>query len=912
MDNTQTARSEDEVVVTKDNRWSPPRAHFPPNEMYSVRPSRPRMEGTKLQSGLTPPVRRGSPLNPQNVTHPVDPRRRPRPSDVLVSSDVLNRHRRTTSFTQGNLGRLDSEFTPINDIGPEGGTFSDEYDLYPRILQDVQRALKMKARREARLKREATSTPEKGSEQLQPSSALSSTPSKKGLPATFTSSSFSPSTNRKLSGSTVSEVDFSPSTAIHDQAKESHPIPSSIDNGTTLDWTGSNSDDSDKRWMGIGRKKDREKLPPLELMVAKLARIKDSLSAQTIRKAEITSDQLARRYNLIYDSIGKTGSPLNLAAVSRWYHSCPESIKASLEKAEPFTWLKHLEKRSFKNTRSKWHLTAYIMKEYILSESRHARMQTISEDLTVSDPTASLTRARSPSFVSTSRPRALSSSFSMRMPVDEQISFEPLVEINRSSLDAISRNYESRPNSLHSGSSNTGISPLSPISTRSNDDDVKAAFIRRTLERPRSPGSSFSGTSDDGNLEKHIPSSLVVPSLSVQPPSSENTPLPDPDPILKTSLTASRESSTSQVKFTPSPANQSLSSLKTSLKPRPARKDPFDDSRPVPKRKKILDREIILRQEYEMKALISAAMKDYDTIQNTSMHSQNLTKLQLPKDLLEAFGHDPSAVTGATRRDRGWRAVEDINQRVEKQRSVFRAFIQSFTDQEVSRGCIMDEPMENIVEALASLQFQKTEIGRQAEKVSSVLESVQNIHTSVKENYNSAMSHVSIVYPELSHIVALEESYKDQYQQVWELGMNALTLLLDTVTPLWRTYGKTIGEDVRDFLIVPLYRNEFTGEAKSYPINSIPKRSRRHWFGLVVFFNLSIGVNFLQLRAAISSSLHFRLHLIPYDGVRWISLPFFWLIIIIQWLAVIVEFAIVFLQLGVITWWSGWLVKFWA
>ncbi len=162
---------------------------------------------------------------------------------------------------------------------------------------------------------------------------------------------------------------------------------------------------------------------------------------------------------------------------------------------------------------------------------------------------------------------------------------------------------------------------------------------------------------------------------------------------------------------------------------------------------------------------------------------------------------------------------------------------------------------------------------------------------------------------QLSHIVALEESYKDQYQQFWELGMDALTLLLDTVTPFWRQYGKTIGQDVRDFLIIPLYRNEFTGEIKRYRIKEFPRRSFRHWLGFVVFFSSSIGVNVLQVRAAISSTMHFRLSLIPYDGVRWTALPFFWISIIIQWFAVLFEFAIVFMELGVIAWWAGWTVN---
>jgi len=139
--------------------------------------------------------------------------------------------------------------------------------------------------------------------------------------------------------------------------------------------------------------------------------------------------------------------------------------------------------------------------------------------------------------------------------------------------------------------------------------------------------------------------------------------------------------------------------------------------------------------------------------------------------------------------------------------------------------------------------------------------------------------------------------------------MDALTLLLDTVTPVWRTYGKSIGEDVRDFLIIPLYRNEFTGEAKRYPIMELPRRSFQHWLGLVFVFCLSIGINILQARAAVSSTRNCFLYVIPYDGVRWTAMPFFWLGILIQWLAVIVEFAIVFTEIGTLAWWIGWLLK---
>ena len=321
---------------------------------------------------------------------------------------------------------------------------------------------------------------------------------------------------------------------------------------------------------------------------------------------------------------------------------------------------------------------------------------------------------------------------------------------------------------------------------------------------------------------------------------------------------------------------------------------------------------------------ISTAVKEYDAIQNVAFHILNIDQPSMPRDVLEAFGHDPSAVTGSTRRLRGWHAVEDINERLTRQRNVLKAFHSPLAENVSTPGCLLDESIENLLQALEYLEGCKEAISLRTVSVLNLLNSVQEVHADVKEDYKQTISRASVVYPEVSdifiiisvanydqltHIVALEESYKDQYQRFWELGMDALTLLLDTVAPFWRTYGKTIGEDVRDFLIIPLYRNEFTGETKRYSIREVPRRSLRHWLGLVFFFFLSIVINILQVRAAISSSLNFRLRLIPYDGLRWTALPFFWIGILIQWLAVVFEFAIVFMQLGVITWWTGWSVK---
>lgn len=60
------------------------------------------------------------------------------------------------------------------------------------------------------------------------------------------------------------------------------------------------------------------------------------------------------------------GDPVSLTKAVRWYANSEPNTQAWLDSAEPLTWLKHLlDKRGGK--RSKWHLSALIVEEYIKS-----------------------------------------------------------------------------------------------------------------------------------------------------------------------------------------------------------------------------------------------------------------------------------------------------------------------------------------------------------------------------------------------------------------------------------------------------------------------------------------------------------------------------------------------------------------
>ena len=107
------------------NRRPSSRTQFPSNNhSLAARQGRLRSELPKLPSSLTPPVRRGSPLNPQKVHQAMDLGRRPRSSQADIPVDPSLRQKRRPSIGLGNT-TLDLS----GDEESEVGVFSNEYDL---------------------------------------------------------------------------------------------------------------------------------------------------------------------------------------------------------------------------------------------------------------------------------------------------------------------------------------------------------------------------------------------------------------------------------------------------------------------------------------------------------------------------------------------------------------------------------------------------------------------------------------------------------------------------------------------------------------------------------------------------------------------------------------------------------------
>ncbi|KAI6031410.1 hypothetical protein BKA83DRAFT_4200047 [Pisolithus microcarpus] len=919
---------------TDDPTARPPRIRFP--DRFLTSRSREGSSGSSFPSSLQEPIS----LSRSDVLTPVglnESRQRARSfglesneheqKAVKKPSVRYGSRRRSMHASQGHRWSGLKVESLMPDFQPSA--FSDEYDLYPKILQDVQRALQLQSRRRDR--RPYHAKPSDGD----------TSPLTNVIDPFVAPPSSSPTAPIEQSASDYlpvpllsSDVDFSPFT------KSAPP---------TLDWAGSHSED-EKLWsIHKGKRKGKEKEPlPNRAFIEKqealftdrIVRIKAEASAATVRKVAIVKEQLGRQYNVVFSSIA-SGLPINLAEVVRWYFTSTLDMQAWLDGAEPLTWLKHLLDNR-RNDRVRWRMSALLMEEY----ARFKKGVGYGQPSPVAGAgVSSAGFSLSPVSVTVSSDVSPSTSVvKVRLP-EGHISFSPLVDNSRDSInDSQGHNHgrvkgwrRSLPGFIEGTSARNNPFPYSSYHSTGLAYPLLAAISASATpfvaSLKKGSSSARGSQSEDQNdflpdgsrfkpRRRREPRSLVrniQPSRPPSPEMNDQTGPSDPLPPIASSegfmqsdtvkskilLSESAIVDKGDSNLPSDPSYRSISlQLGNWLPLKPASE--HDEGK--------LEAEYGLRWRVHNHRLrhrlqrVAADVREYEIHCSNVLPTLGVSHRRLPPELLDAIGHDPASVTGGTRKYRGWQAVDDIHSRVVRQREIIRLFLSTAGQDTLTIPDILDKPITLLMERLQEIQRVQQPLNEKANDVNRTLAEVRSIHASVKKEYNEAVSHTSVVYPELSHVVALVEKYQDQYQQIWEFGMDVLTFILDTITPFWRNYGKTIMEDIQDFLIIPWYRNEFTGEPKRYPVESLPRRPIHHWFSLLGLSTFMILITFLQTRAAITSIWNYRLLWIGNHGIRWAILPLFWIAIVIQLLAVVIELCILFLQAAVVLWWLGWLV----
>lgn len=251
----------------------------------------------------------------------------------------------------------------------------------------------------------------------------------------------------------------------------------------------------------------------------RISRIRAEALPPTVRKAAIVSEQLGRRYNILYASVA-SGDPVGLTEIARWHAGLGAETRAWLDDAEPLTWLKHLLDPRGKR-RSQWHVSALVVEEYIKfkkgttastplphSPTASSSLETPSSQYRVKSAARRISAPPSDSSPGTSLSRVRSS--------DGRVSFGPLVPNSHDSLGNSQSRGEGKargwrhsiPTFFDSASAVGTPSPyhhrnysggLSPASSRLNFPDIMHRFRRQPAESEEGSSSPFGSQPEDQN-----------------------------------------------------------------------------------------------------------------------------------------------------------------------------------------------------------------------------------------------------------------------------------------------------------------------------------------------------------------------------------------------------------------------------
>jgi len=243
-----------------------------------------------------------------------------------------------------------------------------------------------------------------------------------------------------------------------------------------------------------------------------------------------------------------------------------------------------------------------------------------------------------------------------------------------------------------------------------------------------------------------------------------------------------------------------------------------------------------------MKQLLHTAAKtivEYDEIQRLMAEKLGMNYQQVPSDVLEAISHDPASATGDTRRATGWKAIEEIHERGAKQRAALDSFVatlsQGLSPATMPDGGIYHAHIETLTSQLEVIRNERHTIVAQVKRLVELLRDVKVLRDQLKPDLEETGKHTSINYPELVRLESLLDELISRRNLLWRVVEIFFSFMLTFVAPIMKVFGRPIWDDLHEFFVIPLYRNEFSGEEQWYPV-TFPRRSFSHWLRLLAVF----------------------------------------------------------------------------
>ena len=127
----------------------------------------------------------------------------------------------------------------------------------------------------------------------------------------------------------------------------------------------------------------------------------------------------------------------------------------------------------------------------------------------------------------------------------------------------------------------------------------------------------------------------------------------------------------------------------------------------------------------------------------------------VPPEVFDAITHDPAAMTGQTRRLKGWRAVEEVHCRINRQREMLSSFAATLTEINHQlprpRG-IFDESLNGLMGSISRLEHHQEDLRKKESAATQTLAHVRELHVLTKMEFNDTLGHTSQIYPEVRSI----------------------------------------------------------------------------------------------------------------------------------------------------------------
>ena len=149
---------------------------------------------------------------------------------------------------------------------------------------------------------------------------------------------------------------------------------------------------------------------------------------------------------------------------------------------------------------------------------------------------------------------------------------------------------------------------------------------------------------------------------------------------------------------------------------------------------------------------IAVEFRDFAHVQKQLIDLLNIPFPTVPPEVFDAISHDPATMTGQTRRLKGWRAVEDVHCRINRQQEILSSFAATLTEINSRlpqpKG-IFDEPLDGLMGSLSRLEHHQGDLRKKQSEATQKLAHVRELHVLTKLEFNDTLGHTSHIYPEV-------------------------------------------------------------------------------------------------------------------------------------------------------------------